>query len=99
MNKKLQQFFVRLTEDYKFREEFASTQSALEGYNKAKPYIEGVSFDEFKEGLRIIHDKINHANRGLNESELRHVSGGANTFGNVFKALEGVNVEVIKNLF
>lgn len=98
MNIKLKQFFVRLTEDYKFREEFASTKSALEGYNKAKPYIEGVSFDEFKEGLTLIHDKINHG-RSLNDHDLKNVSGGVDAFKNVFEALGNIDTEFIKGLF
>ena len=60
MNEKLKDFFKKLIKDEAFREEFASAKTAYDGYTMAKPYIEGVSFDEFKDGLTYIHNKIEY---------------------------------------
>lgn len=77
MKKELEIFFEKLLTDQQFREKFISTQSAEEGYEIAKPYIENVSFDEFKDGLIKLHQKfINRSYKEMGDEELNDVSGG-----------------------
>ena len=78
MNEKLKDFFKKLIKDEAFREEFA----AYDGYTMAKPYIEGVSFDEFKDGLTYIHNKIEYRKELLN-GDMSKISGGTNEFSKV----------------
>ncbi len=78
MNNALKAFFTKLMEDAELREELASAKTAMEGYNKAKPYLgEEVSFDEFKEALTYVHNRVDYRKRLLN-SDLRNISGGVN---------------------
>ena len=86
MNEKLKSFFKRLIKEEAFREEFAAAKTAYDGYTMAKPYIEGVSFDEFKEGLTYIHNKIEYRQELLN-GDLAKISGGANEFSEVLYIL------------
>lgn len=86
MNEKLKNFFKRLIKEEAFREEFAAAKTAYDGYTMAKPYIEGVSFDEFKEGLTYIHNKIEYRKELLN-GDLAKISGGANEFSEVLYIL------------
>ena len=82
MNEKLKDFFKKLIKDEAFREEFASAKTAYDGYTMAKPYIEGVSFDEFKDGLTYIHNKIEYRKELLNGG-MSKISGGTNEFSEV----------------
>ena len=86
VNESLKSFFERLMEDADFREEFASAKTAEEGYNKARPYIEGVSFGEFKEALTYVHNKIEYRKKLL-KSDLSSISGGTNMFADVLSML------------
>lgn len=86
MNEKLKNFFKRLIKEEAFREEFASAKTAYDGYTMAKPYIEGVSFDEFKEGLTYIHNKIEYRKELLN-ADLSKISGGTNEFSEILYIL------------
>lgn len=58
MNKKLNVFFERLIDDYRFREQFMSTRTAKEGYELALPYLDSVSFEEFQEGLTSAYSNV-----------------------------------------
>lgn len=73
-----------------FRDMFASTKTAYEGYTMAMPYIEGVSFDEFKEGLTYIHNKVSYRKKLLN-NEISNISGGTNIFSDVLFLLSQYN--------
>lgn len=86
MNEKLKNFFKRLIKEEAFREEFAAAKTAYDGYTMAKPYIEGVSFDEFKEGLTYIHNKIEYRKELLN-TDLSKISGGTNEFSEILYIL------------
>ena len=78
MKKDLEIFFEKLLTEKEFREKFIATQSAKEGYEMAKPYLEGVSFDECKEGLIEMHRKfINRSYKEMTDEDLSGVSGGA----------------------
>lgn len=79
MNEKLKDFFEKLMKDEEFREKFASAKTAYDGYTKAKPYIEGISFDEFKKALTYLHNKIDYRKKLLN-SDLAHINGGVEIF-------------------
>lgn len=87
MDEKLKNFFERLMKEPDFREMFASTKTAKEGYTMAMPYIEGITFEEFKEGLTYLHNKIPYRKKLLN-SELSNVSGGTDIFIDVLSMLE-----------
>lgn len=76
MSEKLKAFFKKLMEDQAFREQFASAKTAKEGYEKARPYIGEASFNEFKEALTYVHNKIEYRKKLL-KSDLRSISGGA----------------------
>lgn len=76
MSESLREFFKRLMKDEEFREEFASAKTAYEGYTMAKPYIEGISFEEFKEALTTIHNKVSYRKELLNQ-DLESISGGS----------------------
>ena len=86
MNEKLKDFFKRLIKDEAFREEFASAKTAYDGYTMAKPYIEGVSFDEFKNGLTYIHNKIEYR-KELLAGDMAKISGGTNEFEEILYIL------------
>lgn len=76
MNEKLKNFFEKLIKEPELREKLASAKTAYEGYTKVKDIIEGVNFDEFKEALTEVHNKLEYRKKLLS-SELTHVSGGA----------------------
>ena len=77
MKKDLMLFFEKLFSEPEFRQTFMNTKSAEEGYEKAKPYIEGVTFEEFKKGLTYVHEKFVSKNyKQLNNEQLTKVSGG-----------------------
>lgn len=91
MKEELKAFFNKLMKDTDFREEFASAKTAKEGYTKAKPYIgEEVSFDEFKDALTYVHNRIDYRKKLLN-SDLRNISGGTNMFAEVISMLSKFN--------
>ncbi len=75
MTDQLRSFFERLMQEPKFRETFASAKTAYEGYIMAMPYIQGVTFAEFKDGLTYIHNKAPYRRKLLN-TDLHKVSGG-----------------------
>lgn len=83
MNEKLKKFFTKLIKEENFREKFVSAKTAYEGYTMAKPYIEGVSFDEFKAGLTYIHNKIEYRKELLNGESMAKISGGEDIFEDV----------------
>lgn len=87
MDEKLKNFFERLINEPDFREIFSSTKTAYEGYTMAMPYIEGVSFEEFKNGLTYIHNKIPYRKKLLSR-DLKNVSGGVDIFEEVLSILE-----------
>ena len=69
--------------DEEFREEFASAKTAYEGYTMAKPYIEGISFEAFKDALTDIHNKISYRKELLSQ-DLESINGGStNIFSEV----------------
>ena len=82
MNEKLKDFFKKLIKEEDFREEFAKAKTAYEGYTMAKPYIEGISFEEFKDALTHIHNKIEYR-KELLKSDYAKVSGGTDLFAEV----------------
>ena len=90
MSEKLKAFFKKLMEDQAFREQFASAKTAKEGYEKARPYIGEASFNEFKEALTYIHNKIEYRKK-LRKSDLRSISGGATEFADVVALLTKFN--------
>ena len=86
MNEKLKSFFERLLKDEGLKEELSTAKTAYDGYTMAKSYIEGVSFDEFKEGLTYIHNKIAYRKKLLN-NEMREISGGVDNFAGLISML------------
>ncbi len=90
MSEKLKAFFKKLMEDQAFREQFASAKTAKEGYEKARPYIGEASFNEFKEALTYIHNKIEYRKK-LRKSDLRSISGGATEFADIVALLSKFN--------
>lgn len=82
MNENLKSFFEKLMKDPEFREKFATAKTAYEGYTMAKPYIEGTSFEEFKNALTTINNKIDYRKKLLS-TDLESISGGANIFSDV----------------
>ncbi len=90
MSEKLKAFFKKLMEDQAFREQFSSAKTAKEGYEKARPYIGEASFNEFKEALTYVHNKIEYRKKLL-KSDLRSISGGATEFADVVALLTKFN--------
>ena len=81
MEKDLELFFERLLTDSDFRDKFLTAKTAYEGYELAKEYIPGVSFEKFKEGVLIADKKLKEEmqrNRELRLSDIEGVNGGAN---------------------
>ena len=54
MSNELEKFFLRIIEDPDFRDIFCSATSVEEGYKLALPYIDGVSFEEFKKLIQSL---------------------------------------------
>ena len=90
MNENIKSFFEKLMKDPEFREKFATAKTAYEGYTMAKPYIEGTSFEEFKNALTTIHNKVDYRKKLLNK-DLENISGGANIFSEVLLMLSQYN--------
>ena len=86
MSETLKAFFKKLMEDQAFREQFSSAKTAKEGYEKARPYIGEASFNEFKEALTYVHNKIEYRKKLL-KSDLRSISGGKTEFADVVALL------------
>lgn len=90
MKENLKVFFERLKNEPELREKFALAKTAYEGFVMATSYLENVSFDEFKDGLREIHNKQNYRKQLLND-ELTKVSGGTDLFREVLEMLSNWN--------
>ncbi len=86
MSNELEKFFLRIIEDPDFRDIFCSATSVEEGYKLALPYIDGVSFEEFKKGLHDIQNKSKHKQKISNE-KLKKVLGGTDLLDNALKIL------------
>ncbi|MBR1779730.1 MAG: hypothetical protein IJ758_04445 [Clostridia bacterium] len=79
MRKELKCFFEKLFTEPEFRQLFLQTNSAQEGYELAKPYLGGVSFKEFKDGVAYVHKKLYDKHyKEISPSDLKHISGGRN---------------------
>jgi len=88
MRKELKCFFEKLFTEPEFRQLFLNTTSAKEGYDLARPYLENVTFSEFKEGLAYVHKKLyNNHYKELSEFDLNSISGGENKFAEVINML------------
>ncbi|MDQ5984096.1 MAG: hypothetical protein RUMPE_01128 [Eubacteriales bacterium SKADARSKE-1] len=100
LKRDLRLFFEKLFSEPEFRQNFANTKSAEEGYEKAKPYIEDVTFEEFKEGLTYVHNKFfNKKYRKLDGKDLTNVSGGSSDkFVQVLDALVDIGPMSLKDI-
>ena len=88
MEEKLNLFFNRLTTDLLFRQKFMSTKTAEEGYDLAKPYLENVTFVQFKEGLtRFYAGYRPNGKVTLSRNEYRMVAGGVASWGDIISFL------------
>ncbi len=79
MERDLELFFERLLTDSDFRDRFLTAKTAYEGYELAKEYIPGVSFEKFKEGVLIADKRIKEEmqkSRELRLSDFEEVNGG-----------------------
>lgn len=79
MKRDLELFFERLLTDCEFRDKFLTAKSAKEGYEIAKEYIPSVTFEEFREGVLIVDEKLKrnykHAKK-FNSADTSSVNGG-----------------------
>ena len=88
MRKELKCFFEKLFTEPEFRQLFLNTTSAKEGYELARPYLENVTFREFKEGIAYVHKKLYDKHyKEMSEFDLKNISGGKNEFAEIINML------------
>ena len=77
LRKELRCFFEKLFTEPEFRQIFASTKSAREGYELAKPYLKETTVEEFKDGISYVHEKLYDKHyKEMSEFDLENISGG-----------------------
>lgn len=88
MEEKLNSFFNRLTTDLPFRQRFMSTKTAQEGYDLAKPYLDNITFKQFKEGLTRFYASYRPNGKvTLSRSEYKMVAGGVASWVDIISFL------------
>lgn len=58
MNIKVKNFLLSLGKDRELGEQFSKARTAQEAYRLAEPYLEGVSFREFRNGITEFHSAL-----------------------------------------
>lgn len=72
MNQKVVIGLTKVMEDKKLNKEFTESKTPQEAYEIAKPYLDGASFEEFKDTVK----SISSSKENLTLDDLDNVSGG-----------------------